>query len=1118
MPFQLRHIEGSKAGALDTFDQDRIRIGRQPDNDLTFDPQKDASVSGYHAEIYRDGDAVFLQDLQSRNGTFVNGRKIDQPVLLKDGDVVQFSARGPKVSFLTGDASAEGKTAVFESQELTPKDAEQPKPPPLWRRILPGALVALTVIVLFGVGWFLGVSWSSLLLVAAAALLVGGCLFLLWRLWKRRAASREQQRVEREERDASAGRVDRDNVEDLKQKWTEVVRKLRSSNLQRGGEDSIYALPWFLVLGESGSGKTAFIKEGGPLSSIVSRMQTALTRNCDWWFFDKAVLLDTAGRYAFQSKNDGSAGEWHELLKLLKSQRRKEPINGAIVVLPSNALGSKPVERLKDEAAQLRQRLDEMVHQLGIRFPVYLVISKCDLLAGFNEFFESLPESEKAQAMGFVNSDPVNAGASGFPQRAFRTIYERAARLQVASLAEVDRDDAARRLFIFPAELKTLQEPLKVFLDVLFRPSPYQDPPFFRGIFFATSRQDAAPTSRLARILGLQYSKREWAAPSRDLFSRDLFSVILPNDRGMVRRTALWRESYQLARMAGLVITATAALILCGLFTLSFTSNKRLLSRLDVAPCVGPALAASARPISDAVRVLDNCRENIDGLNPKSFWRRLALNFGLRQTRRISLALEDRFSKAFRARALDPLDARIDQKLAAGPEATLLVGAILQRSFLLAKCQDQGGCPDAKTWERPNYRVLLALEEPNLKDGDFSVDRLRDTHEAYLLWQKDPKIFADLRAKDYDRIRRWLSSGGLREEWILESTKGLFPPVQVRDFWGMDLPGQPVDSAYTARAWREGISPLLSGLQKMASDAADVGTAVKRFEASYKAQGVREWGRFLAEFPEAEKTVISRGMNRDLELKILSPESPYHRVLDSAASNLETMIGTNQDLPAWMTTLRQYGALKKKLLEAQKAGKPAADAKAQGKEAEAQAYFSAYFESLGQLRGELSTTEKSFRSTQKTFEEGEPSAKASQPVLRALWNLNTLRGTIGFPQDEDRVIWVLLGRPVAIAWRAMLAEAGQYLQQQWEGLLLEMIDLPPGPKGAKIISFVNGSASAFLERRGGRYVPRRLLDQNVPFTGEFTQYLLRLRPENLQSGMADTAALPDPPRRIVRVF
>jgi pSer/pThr/pTyr-binding forkhead associated (FHA) protein len=123
MPFQLRHIEGSKAGVLDTFDQDRVRIGRQPDNDLSFDPQKDSSVSGYHAEIYRDGDAVFLQDLQSRNGTFVNGRKIDQPVLLKDGDMVQFSARGPKVSFLTGEPSTEGKTAIIDSAELAPKGA-----------------------------------------------------------------------------------------------------------------------------------------------------------------------------------------------------------------------------------------------------------------------------------------------------------------------------------------------------------------------------------------------------------------------------------------------------------------------------------------------------------------------------------------------------------------------------------------------------------------------------------------------------------------------------------------------------------------------------------------------------------------------------------------------------------------------------------------------------------------------------------------------------------------------------------------------------------------------------------------------------------------------------------
>ena len=99
MPILLRYTEGSKAGQVDSFDQDNVRIGRQSDNDVQFDPRQDVSVSGYHAEIYRDGEAFFIKDLQSRNGTFVNSHKIDQPVLLKEGDVVQISGRGPKLVF-----------------------------------------------------------------------------------------------------------------------------------------------------------------------------------------------------------------------------------------------------------------------------------------------------------------------------------------------------------------------------------------------------------------------------------------------------------------------------------------------------------------------------------------------------------------------------------------------------------------------------------------------------------------------------------------------------------------------------------------------------------------------------------------------------------------------------------------------------------------------------------------------------------------------------------------------------------------------------------------------------------------------------------------------------------
>jgi len=168
MPVFLNHSEGSKAGQLESFDKDQIRIGRQQDNDVQFDPQKDTSVSGYHAEIYRDGEAFFLKDLQSRNGTFVNSRKIDQPVRLKDGDILQFSARGPKVAFSTRDPSLASETAVSPSDIGTPtlvsaaeEKFEPEKKTGIWEKIRPmgpiaSAIVALLVLV--SVGRFLGFS------------------------------------------------------------------------------------------------------------------------------------------------------------------------------------------------------------------------------------------------------------------------------------------------------------------------------------------------------------------------------------------------------------------------------------------------------------------------------------------------------------------------------------------------------------------------------------------------------------------------------------------------------------------------------------------------------------------------------------------------------------------------------------------------------------------------------------------------------------------------------------------------------------------------------------------------------------------------------------------------
>ena len=96
---ELIHIHGPMKGSIQEFSEGHISIGRHPSCSVCF-PSKDLnSVSRKHAEITREGNQFKLVD-HSTNGTYLNGRKVAE-AYLKDGDVLEFSEGGPKVSFIT---------------------------------------------------------------------------------------------------------------------------------------------------------------------------------------------------------------------------------------------------------------------------------------------------------------------------------------------------------------------------------------------------------------------------------------------------------------------------------------------------------------------------------------------------------------------------------------------------------------------------------------------------------------------------------------------------------------------------------------------------------------------------------------------------------------------------------------------------------------------------------------------------------------------------------------------------------------------------------------------------------------------------------------------------------
>ena len=105
MRVELRITSGSRAGQRELFDKSVISIGRHPLNDLRFDPERDPDASSRHAAIRILGDKATLHDLDSTNGTFVNGQRIAGERALFDGDLISLGREGPAVEFRAATAA-----------------------------------------------------------------------------------------------------------------------------------------------------------------------------------------------------------------------------------------------------------------------------------------------------------------------------------------------------------------------------------------------------------------------------------------------------------------------------------------------------------------------------------------------------------------------------------------------------------------------------------------------------------------------------------------------------------------------------------------------------------------------------------------------------------------------------------------------------------------------------------------------------------------------------------------------------------------------------------------------------------------------------------------------------
>jgi len=108
--------------------KDRTTLGRRPYNDIVID---NLAVSGEHAVLQMTGGQVYLEDLNSTNGTYVNG-KAAKKQLLQDGDSVEVGKYKIKfVSDSPGDGLEKTMMVKAGTSGLAPSVAPTPLMPPL---------------------------------------------------------------------------------------------------------------------------------------------------------------------------------------------------------------------------------------------------------------------------------------------------------------------------------------------------------------------------------------------------------------------------------------------------------------------------------------------------------------------------------------------------------------------------------------------------------------------------------------------------------------------------------------------------------------------------------------------------------------------------------------------------------------------------------------------------------------------------------------------------------------------------------------------------------------------------------------------------------------------------
>ncbi len=638
-----------------------------------------------------------------------------------------------------------------------------------WLRTLVWALAACLTVFFFGDALRLR-RWQPLdsdpaRLWTCAAILVGWAVYNIVMLVRDRRADRSMiSAMTAGGEGPSKSALSAQEVEQMRTRLQEAMLQLRRAVGGRRGY--VYQLPWYIMIGPPGSGKTTALLNSGlkfPLADTLGREPlhgVGGTRNCDWWFTEDAILLDTAGRYTTQDSDPELDSQgWSGFLNLLKTFRPLQPINGVIVALSLEDVATRnPAERLANAQA-IRQRLGELTRAFGSRFPIYIVLTKADLIAGFVQFFDAYNRQDREQVWGMTF--PLDGGAPGTPAAVstFDTEFDLLlTRMNAIVLERLQQEtDIQRRglIFGFPLQVATLKEPIHDILEEIFTTSKFDQRPLLRGLYFASGTQAGAPIDRLMHAMASTFGMEQprptaFAGQEKSYFLTRLLDSVVFAEANVVAADPTVRRRMAQTRWIASGIAAALVVGLLGTWAYAYTQNKSLVAAADrhIADYRQQVAAIPTQNVSDAdfarvVPPLNMLRDGPDEMQRHA--RSLTVHTGMDQTAKLQSQYATVYGRALNDLLLPRVLVFLQKQMRNGREDDFDFKVSALKVYLGLGGQGPLDHDFTRRWMQAEWAVLYPGDE------HAALRRDLDSHFAALLGQQvqpvalDASLITDIR-------------------------------------------------------------------------------------------------------------------------------------------------------------------------------------------------------------------------------------------------------------------------------------------------------------------------------------------------------------------------------------